>query len=164
MRGSKMSGFTLVELMIVVVILGILAALAVPEFSKYAKRARTSEAMTNISRIFAAQVTYNEEAHERGLHGNFVSAPPTPMAAPGSAKYPSNSAVWMNSLEWRSLGFALDSGHYYQYSSPASSSSFAARAQGNLDNDGMQSTFTRAGVMQNGELVAGNVVMEHELE
>lgn len=164
MRASKMSGFTLIELMIAVVILGLLAALAVPEFSRYAKRARTSEAMSNISRIFAAQVAYNEEAHERGLHGNFVNAPPTPSTPPTSAKYAPDSVAWSSSAEWRSLGFALDSGHYYQYSSPASSSSFAARAQGNLDNDGTQSTFTRTGVMQNGELVAGNVVIENELE
>ena len=39
-----MAGFTLVELMIVVVILGILAAVAIPAFTRYVKRSKTSEA------------------------------------------------------------------------------------------------------------------------
>jgi prepilin-type N-terminal cleavage/methylation domain-containing protein len=39
-----MAGFTLVELMIVVVILGILAAVAIPAFSRYIKRSKTTEA------------------------------------------------------------------------------------------------------------------------
>ena len=71
MRVRKMSGFTLVELMIVVVILGLLAAVAIPAFTRYVKRSRTSEAMTNLTRIYSAEFTYNQESHERGLSLDF---------------------------------------------------------------------------------------------
>ena len=43
MRNKKSSGFTLVELMIVVAIIGIIAAIAIPAFSKYVKKSRTAE-------------------------------------------------------------------------------------------------------------------------
>ncbi len=52
-----LAGFTLVELMIVVVILGILAAVAIPAFTRYVKRSKTSEATGNISKIYQGEVS-----------------------------------------------------------------------------------------------------------
>ena len=46
------------EVMIVVVIIGILAALAYPNLEKYLKRARQTEAKTNLSAIYTAQKIY----------------------------------------------------------------------------------------------------------
>ena len=46
------------EVMIVVVIIGILAALAYPNLGKYLKRARQTEAKTNLSAIYTAQKIY----------------------------------------------------------------------------------------------------------
>jgi type IV pilus assembly protein PilA len=45
-------GFTLIELMIVVAIIGILAAIAIPNFIRFQARARQSEANTNLKSLF----------------------------------------------------------------------------------------------------------------
>ena len=54
LKGKK--GFTLIELMIVVAIIGILAAIAIPNFLKFQAKSKTSEAKTNLGAIFAGDV------------------------------------------------------------------------------------------------------------
>ena len=56
MKNKK--GFTLIELMIVVAIIGILAAIAIPDFLRFQAKARQSEAKTNLGAIFTTQVAY----------------------------------------------------------------------------------------------------------
>lgn len=54
-------GFTLVELMLVVAIIGILAAIAIPNFVRFQARAKQSEAKTNLKAIFTGQKSYYAE-------------------------------------------------------------------------------------------------------
>jgi type IV pilus assembly protein PilA len=55
---KKKGGFTLIELMIVVAIIGILAAIAIPNFIRFQARSKQSEAKTNLKAIFTAQKAY----------------------------------------------------------------------------------------------------------
>src|SRR6187402_2451974 len=60
-------GFTLVELMVVVAIIGLLSAVAVPNFKKYQAKAKISEAKLQLSALYTAESSffsdYNMYAH-----------------------------------------------------------------------------------------------------
>jgi len=62
LRGKKgKKGFTLIELMIVVAIIGILAAIAIPNFLRFQAKSKQSEAKTNLGGIFTAETAYFAE-------------------------------------------------------------------------------------------------------
>jgi len=60
-------GFNMIELMVVVVIIGILAAIAVPIYSKYAKNARVTEATGRIGDLLTAAKSYAIENDTDGV-------------------------------------------------------------------------------------------------
>lgn len=60
-KNNKQAGFSLVELMVVVAIIGILASIAIPSVNKYMAKARQSEAKTNLSSLYTAEKAFFSE-------------------------------------------------------------------------------------------------------
>lgn len=62
LRGSNQKGFTLIELMIVIAIIGILAAIAIPNFLKYRQKSYNSAANADAKNAYTAAQAYFTDA------------------------------------------------------------------------------------------------------
>ena len=163
-------GFTLIELMIVVAIIGILAAVAIPAFMKYIRRSKTTEALMNVRKLYDSSVSYyeSEHANQTGqiLARQFPSTQtmtPTPVGTccsnTGQKCNPSTYAASWGTNTWQSLNFSVDDPFYYSYQYDATgtdtAAAFTATASGDLTCDGAFSLFQRVGFIQNNNVSGG---------
>jgi len=96
---QKQEGFTLIELMIVVAIIGILAAIAIPNFLTYQMKSRQSEAKVNLNAIKTSEVAFQAEK------GCYLGVPS--MAALGAVPAPNIATVgvaWPNTASGQPYG------------------------------------------------------------
>jgi type IV pilus assembly protein PilA len=173
-------GFTLVELMIVVAIVGVLAALAIYGVRKYVLNAKTAEARNALGQLAKdASAAYNRE----GMSGDVVTIGnptelvhqlcasatnkvPTTMGPVEKKKYQSAPGEWAlpedqaTPTGWPCLRFSMQDPQYYQYDYTADGTSFTAWARGDLDGNQKTSEFRLHGALQQGVVTIAPAITE----
>ncbi len=81
---SRMGGVTLIELMIVIVIVGILASIAVPSYRNYVMRAQRTDAMSALLRVAAAQEKFYLQNNTYAGTALLDDAPPAGLGINGT--------------------------------------------------------------------------------
>ena len=131
-------GFTLIELMIVVAIIGVLAGIAIPNFLKFQMRSKVGEGKVNLSAIRTAEEAYFFEI------GTYLTWPLNPAAAPSSQKRAwtpcPNVPPQAGDPGHCFIGWEPEGDVYYSYivatDSARPSSQFFAVGESDIDGDG----------------------------
>lgn len=148
MRRSRRAGFTLVELMIAVAIVGLLAAVAIPSFQRYMSKTRAAEAGPMLRKIMDGATAYYYTDHVTSAGVQVVNQFPVattawyPQVMPtnGRKVYPTPADPVAADLEtWNAVRFIITEGVYFHYSFASSgigvTSEVRVTARGSLHAD-----------------------------
>jgi type IV pilus assembly protein PilA len=138
LRSKNKKGFTLIELMIVVAIIGILAAIAIPNFLRFQAKSKQSEAKTNLGGIFTAETAFYGDNNFFGNFGQIAWAPT------GTARYTFYSGGYTNGpfgpipapVSLADNAGSLSPGNTIPAGVARTDNTFLIGASGNIDTDG----------------------------
>jgi type IV pilus assembly protein PilA len=164
-------GFTLIELMIVVAIVGVLAALAIYGVRKYLLNAKTAEVRNAVGQMAKdAKAAYEREsmsstllvggtsaAVSNNLCASATKTVPIAKTSIAGKKYQSAATDWTvdeaANAGFSCLRFAMSDPQYYMYNytgATGAAGTFTAAGQGDLNGDGVLSTFSIGGAVTGG--------------
>jgi type IV pilus assembly protein PilA len=132
----RSGGFTLVELMIVLAIVGILAAIAIPNFIRMRDRAKIAEAKANLGAIRVCETSHF------GEYNRYVGNQPQ---TPDRTADPGGRFPWVGGTRFSILGFAPDGRLFFSYALGGGDfpvDAFTAEAHGDLDGNGSWSLWS----------------------
>jgi len=143
------AGFSLVELMIAVAIIGVLASIAMPLFAQYQLRSKSTEVKANLSAIRVA-----EEA-VFGESGTYLGAAAEPPTIPG----PTAASFDGVGSEFAELGWTPEGKVYFSYAIEVSADAtgYTADAGADIDDDGILQIWGYAKPDALGARVAGGI-------
>ena len=179
-RKKLKGGFTLVELMIVVAIVGVLAVLAVYGVRKYIANAKTAEAKNSLGQIAKDAVTaFEGERMSADVLSDGASTQVLRQICPTGSKvtvgvatdiagkkYQAKKADWSAAADvgtntgWPCVRFEMTAPQYYMYSYNGNTNDFSSTANGDLNGDGTLSTFVVSGAIESGRLKQGPSIKE----
>ena len=177
-RKRMAAGFTLIELMIVVAIIGILAAVAIPAFVRYMRKAKTVEATESLDKIKQGSRAWYSAEHWNSAGGLDAKSFP---GAPGTTQHPTDLTACCDTgsgkcagggftaTTWQNLKFGLNEPHYFVYEyisgGVTDTAYYTANAYGDLDCDTTCSTYSIIGTTDNeGEVVTKGPMITSEIE
>ena len=182
MSRSSTSGFTLIELMVTVAVIALLAAAAIPQYSRYVRRSRTAEAPMMLANLYHAALAYRESSRT-DASGVYLKQWPGPISVPWAPavgtcctspgpKCSPNPSLWQ-APTWQALTFSVDEANFYSYwfsgwqfgKGDTAGDIFHVAASGDLDCNGVYSLFRRsATVGSDGQILGSSMYYVNELE
>lgn len=158
-------------LLLLVAVVGVLAVLGVYGTRKYIANAKTAEARNMLGLMARSAVTaYEDEGAVPDAKDAHRICPSASTAVPASKAMVSGKKYQSSPDEWtvdagKNAGFAclkvdMNMPQYFQYEYEATATSFVARAHGDLNGDGVYSTFELRGEVVGDKLVVAPTITE----